>query len=55
MKKDPIPRFAKLLKVSDEELEKLTIQAKEDIRKAVEFAENSPEPDVNAILEGIYA
>ena len=55
MEKDPIKRFAKLLKVSDDELKELEKKAKEDIRKAVEFAENSPEPDVSTILEGIYA
>ena len=55
MKKDPIPRFAKLLNVSDDEFKKIEAQAKEEIRKAVEFAEASPEPDVATILEGIYA
>lgn len=55
MKQDPIPRFAKLLKVNDEEFDKLTKNAKEEIRKAVEYAENSPEPDVSTLLEGIYA
>jgi TPP-dependent pyruvate/acetoin dehydrogenase alpha subunit len=55
MEKDPIQRFAKLLNVSKEEFKKIEIQAKEDIRKAVEFAEASPEPDVATILEGIYA
>jgi len=30
-------------------------EAKKKIKKAVEFAENSPEPDVATILEGIYA
>jgi TPP-dependent pyruvate/acetoin dehydrogenase alpha subunit len=55
MEKDPIPRFAKLLGVSGTELKDIEKQAKEDIRKAVEFAESSPEPDVNTILEGVYA
>jgi pyruvate dehydrogenase E1 component alpha subunit len=55
MEKDPIPRFAKLLNVGDEEFKKIQAQAKEEIRKAVEFAEASPEPDVATILEGIYA
>ena len=55
MKKDPIQRFAKLLNVSEEEFKKIEVQAKEEIRKAVEFAEASPEPDVATILEGIYA
>ena len=55
MKQDPILRFAKLLKVNNEELDKLTKQAKEEIRKAVEFAQNSPEPSVNTLMDGIYA
>ena len=55
MEKDPILRFAKLLNVSEEEFKKIEAQAKEEIRKAVEFAEASPEPDVATILEGIYA
>lgn len=55
MEKDPIQRFTKLLGVSEEEFKKIEAQAKEDIRKAVEFAEASPEPDVATILEGIYA
>ena len=55
MEKDPILRFAKLLNVGEEEFKKIEVQAKEDIRKSVEFAEASPEPDVATILEGIYA
>ena len=55
MGKDPIQRFAMLLGVSEEEFKKIEALAKEDIRKAVEFAEASPEPDVATILEGIYA
>ena len=55
MKKDPIPRFAKLLNVDEKEIKKMESKAKEKIRKAVEFAESSPEPDVATILEGIYA
>jgi TPP-dependent pyruvate/acetoin dehydrogenase alpha subunit len=55
MEKDPIERFRKLLKVSDAEFKKLQDAAKEQILEAVKFAENSPEPDVADILEGIYA
>ncbi len=55
MEKDPIKRFAKLLKVSAKEMKEIEDRVHEDIRKAVEFAENSPEPDVSTILEGIYA
>ena len=55
MEKDPIERFRRLLDVSDAEFEKMQQEAKEKIKKAVGFAENSPEPDVATILEGIYA
>jgi len=55
MEKDPIERFRKLLSVSDAELKELQKEAKAKIQAAVEFAENSPEPDVATILEGIYA
>ena len=55
MEKDPITRFCKLLDLSDDEFNKIKKRADEEIRKAVEFAENSPEPDVASIMEGIYA
>lgn len=55
MEKDPIQRFRKLLGVSDTEFSMLEKEAKKEIQIAVEFAENSPEPDVATILEGIYA
>jgi pyruvate dehydrogenase E1 component alpha subunit len=55
MEKDPIPRFAAKIGVDDKEMEKIKEQVKQDIQKAVEFAEASPEPDVSTILEGVYA
>ena len=55
MQKDPIQRFRQLMGISEQEFAEVENQAKEEIRKAVEFAENSPEPDVATILEGIYA
>jgi len=55
MEKDPIQRFAQVLGVNEAQMKEIQAQAKEDIRKAVEFAEASPEPDVSTILEGIYA
>jgi len=55
MKKDPILQFAKLLNINEEEILEMESKQKEIIRKAVEYAESSPEPDVSAILEGIYA
>lgn len=55
MEKDPIHRFRALLDISESEFSEIEKQAKEKIKQAVEFAENSPEPDVATILEGIYA
>jgi len=48
-------RFAKLLQIEDKELEDMRLKAKEKIKKAVEFAEACPEPDVATIMEGVYA
>ncbi|MDO9545724.1 MAG: thiamine pyrophosphate-dependent dehydrogenase E1 component subunit alpha [Pelolinea sp.] len=55
MKKDPIPRFAKLLDIDEEGFNKIEEKAKVDIKNAVDFAENSPEPELSTIMEGIYA
>jgi pyruvate dehydrogenase E1 component alpha subunit len=54
MEKIPFP-FAAKSAVDDKEMEKIKEQVKQDIQKAVEFAEASPEPDVSTILEGVYA
>lgn len=57
--RDPIPRFVARLVAAgfleDQETEALRKQAYEQIDRAVEFAEDSPEPDVAEILEGVYA
>lgn len=55
MKKDPIPRFASKIGVTEAGMKKIQEEVQLAIRKAVEFAENSPEPDVSTILEGVYA
>ena len=55
MARDPILRFAKLAGLSNENLEQRRSLSREKIKKAVEFAESSPEPDVKDILEGVYA
>lgn len=55
MEKDPIPRFAKVLEISPDELKAMDAEARERIREATEFADNSPEPDVDTIMEGVYA
>jgi len=41
--------------VDEAELEALKKDAREKIEAAVAFAEVSPEPDVSAIMEGVYA
>lgn len=53
--RDPILRFAAVLGVSDAELERLRAAAQARIEQAVAFAEASPEPAVESILEGVYA
>jgi len=55
MDKDPIERFAKTLKLKKDEKEALYKKAEEEIENAVTFAEASPEPKVESILEGVYA
>lgn len=59
MEKDPIPRFAQRLvdagMLTEEGFEALRRRAYEAIEAAVQFAENSPEPDVATILDGVYA
>lgn len=57
--RDPIPRFADRLQgaglLTAEQLEELKQQAQMRIDKALEFAEQSPEPDPSSIMEGVYA
>lgn len=55
MTKDPIARFAKLLGLGEEDLAQRRLLAREKIKRAVEYAESSPEPDVKDILDGVYA
>ncbi len=58
-KKDPIPRFRKLLVrervITEEEAAATEEEAKRTIAGAREYAQSSPEPDVDTILEGVYA
>lgn len=54
-KKDPIRRLAEWAGVDEAELEALKKDAREKIEAAVAFAEASPEPDISAIMEGVYA
>ena len=53
--KDPITRFANELGLDEDERDGLFKLAEEEIDHCVEFAENSPEPKVEDILEGVYA
>jgi pyruvate dehydrogenase E1 component alpha subunit len=54
-RRDPIPRYAKVLGLTDAQLEAARKDAQQVIDAAVVFAENSPEPDVAAVMEGVYA
>lgn len=53
--RDPIHRFAAELGLTDQEWEAIQQETTTRIDQAVQFAESSPEPDVNTILEGVYA
>jgi len=54
-KRDPIRRFAGVLKLDDIRLEAMRVKAAAEIDAAIAFAEASPEPDLNAVMEGVYA
>ena len=54
-RRDPIPRYAQVLGLTDDELEAARKDAQQVIEAAVVFAENSPEPDLAAVMEGVYA
>jgi pyruvate dehydrogenase E1 component alpha subunit len=58
-KKDPIARFRKLLVsegvITKEEVATIEEEANRTIAAALEYAQSSPEPDVDTILEGVYA
>ena len=59
MKKDPIARFqSALIKegvLTQEEAEAIEASAQTAIESAVKYADESPEPDVATIFEGVYA
>jgi pyruvate dehydrogenase E1 component alpha subunit len=54
-RRDPIPRYAQVLGLTEAQLEAARMDAQQVIDAAVVFAENSPEPDVAAVMEGVYA
>ncbi|WP_085426899.1 thiamine pyrophosphate-dependent enzyme [Sporosarcina ureae] len=41
--------------LTEEELDKLREESKKDVKEAVEFAKDSPEPDAEALYEDVYA
>ena len=57
--KDPIPRFQKRLRaadmLTDEQADEIRDRAYQIIDNAVDFAENSPEPDPANLMEDVYA
>lgn len=57
-KKDPINRFKSMLLkkkyFSEEELKKIETSMREEVLKAVEFCENSKEPDESELFSDIY-
>lgn len=54
-KRDPIRRWAQRIGVNDDELARLLAEAQRQVEDAVAFAEASPEPDLDSIMEGVYA
>ena len=58
-KKCPIKRHKEFMLgkkiMTADEIEALELQAAEDVRRAVEFAENSPEPVIENIFDDVYA
>ncbi len=59
LKKDPIPRFEAFLKennvLSEKELSACVEQVMNEIKDAIQFAEESPEPDVASVVQDIYS
>ncbi len=55
MGKDPIPVFAKELGLCKTQIDELNAQVQVSIDEAVAFAEASPEPLIENIMDGLYA
>jgi pyruvate dehydrogenase E1 component alpha subunit len=57
--KDPIPRFRKELidskAASENELNAIDAQSRQEMADAVEFARQSPEPDPETVTDYVYA
>lgn len=58
-KKDPIIRFEELLMdekiLNQEKIDQIELEAKQIIDDAVAFADQSPDPDIKNVMEGVYA
>ena len=59
LKKDPIPKFRQDIILGGfataEELNEIERKVDQEIEEAIEFAENSPYPDVSILTEDVYA
>jgi pyruvate dehydrogenase E1 component alpha subunit len=57
--KDPILRFEKKLvdtkALTKDKVKKIRESVQKEIEEAVKFAEESPEPDVSDLMDGVYA
>ncbi|MFP4021243.1 MAG: thiamine pyrophosphate-dependent dehydrogenase E1 component subunit alpha [Halanaerobium sp.] len=57
-KKDPVDRFQKVLLdqevLNEQELEKMREEVKEQINEALQFAKESPEPDISEVTTDVY-
>ena len=58
-KRDPIPHFAAVVQaagmLTEDDLENMNADVKENIENALVFGESSPEPDLDNIMDGLYA
>lgn len=59
VKKDPIPRFESFLRentiLSDKEIAACGQQVMDEIKEAIRFAEESPDPDMASVVQDIYS
>lgn len=59
VKKDPIPRFEKYILengiLSEEGIKEVQADIDNQIKEAVEFADNSPQPELKVALEDVYS
>jgi pyruvate dehydrogenase E1 component, alpha subunit len=59
VKKDPIPRFEKYILengiLSEKEMKEVQADIDDQIKEAVEFADNSPQPELEIALQDVYS